>query len=200
MSQALPFPLPQAVADAQLDRIHPDLSGQRIHLSLEREAALRRAKSAKRAVDAVVCIYVIGIDANVGEAIGAGAALRGNFQHDVSKDRICATIEHGIDLVGLNDAVFIGAGLHPYPAGMPLHAVDKAFLPRKVHLAGPPGIQCDQPDQALDADIALAAKAAAGVGRDDHDLLLREAEPFGNLPAIIIDVLAAGADDELAIL
>jgi len=71
------IPRLDAVATAELGRVHADLFGELIHDLLDAPVNLGHAKAAHGAADGPVGVDAIGIPLDVGDAVGTGAGVTG---------------------------------------------------------------------------------------------------------------------------
>ena len=146
-----------------------------IHVALDRENALRRAESAKRAVRRRVGGHGLRADAHVGADVRPRRVNRSAREHHGRKRRVRAAVDHEIDVHGHEFAVARDPGAVPRARRMALggrHHVFRAVVDDFHALSRLP---CQQRRVRGDhrGIFFLAAEAAAGFRLNDANFFRR---------------------------
>ncbi len=175
-------------------------TGHRVHLPLDRDGHLRRAKSPERAGEGVVGIDAVAVDLDRGEVVWAQAVLRRQRQHGRAMRSVCAGVGDQLDL-GCDQPAVGGAGRPvPHVEGMALESRQKALIPVEHDAAGPLGQQRHQRQVGLDGGLVLAAERAARHGHDHPHVLVPQSQRPGDLSLGALGSLAARPHGEPSIL
>ena len=176
------------IDDAKFDRIQPQFFRHLVHRDFERHHARRFAR---RAHGAAFRQIELG-QAQARHAVGAGvqhAGLDGGrFRPAAGQVARPAFLADGSD-----PAVPAGADAQALQGGRPVRDVVEHQRARQGHLDRPPHrARCQRCQHRVGQDRALAAKAAADIGRNDAHVLLRDAEGFGDIAHAPVDLLDRG--------
>ena len=179
----------QPVHAPDLDGVHLQRPGERVHLLLAREVHLRTSRPAHLAPVGVVRVHAVDVHLHVGRLVGA----RGVVGRALERGRVVPPVRHVRPLVepdlhlnGGDASVLRRPGLRADERRVALGGGDHALLARIHELHGPAGGAgedgCAQAH--VEARLALSAERPAGGRLDETDrtLALKAQNPGDVLP------------------
>ena len=186
----------QRVPPADLPPVEADLLGEPVEDPLHGEGDLDGTKAAEGAAWRVVRIDRPRLDVDVGDLVGGAGVPRGPFQDLVAHAGIGARVPDDAGANRQQVAVGVAAGGVLHPEGVALGVETQALGAREGKVDRPVGQERQQRRVTLDAEILLAAEAAAGRHLGDPDLGLLQAKEGRNLAAILPCSLSLGVEVE----
>ena len=168
----------QKIAAAKFFRRQADRGGHLVHLPFQREDALRRAESSKRAVRRIGGGKRAAADADVRARIRTGGVNHAARQHDGGERRVGTSVDVEIDFHGHQFAVARDAGTMPRARGMTLGGRRHIFgaIVNQLHRFA----RFPRQQRRVAGDhrriFFLSAEASAGFHLNDANFLRRQAE------------------------
>jgi hypothetical protein len=183
------------VAATQLDRVHPEGVGQPVHLGLVGEAGLHGPEAAHGPTRRVVGAHDGAVDVGAGHAVGAGGEAGGVGDDGTARGGVGASVEYEAGLDPHEAAVAVGVVPVPHAGRVPVHVAVERLLAGVHHLHGPPGVERQQAEVDVEAQVLAGAERPAHAGEGEPHPLGLEAEAGSDLVAV--DVQPLGGDEEV---
>ena len=179
------------VAQAELDRVHPQRLGQLVHLRLGDEVALRRAESTEGPAGDVVRVGGEDVGLHVGDAVGAVDGQQQVAHHLVRRVDVGPRIGDDLRLGGDQSPVLRRRPLGVDEGAVPLVMAEDGLLAAPDDLHRALQLPGGQRQDDLHRDILTPAESAADGRVEDAHLLLRQAERVRHLMALLVRPLPA---------
>ena len=169
------------VAAPELDGVEAEPLGDDVVVLLDGPAGRRPGRRANGARRLGVRVDDINGDVDVRDPVRPDSEHRGHLAEIGLVHAVGAVVDDQVPATGHDRAVPADAGLelddHPLAAVV---GQQELLAPREDDLDRPAGGPRQGRDVRLEADLALGAEAAAEVGHDDPDAVLRQAERLGD--------------------
>ncbi len=187
------------VSQPQLDRIDVERVREARDHRLRGELRLRRTEPAKRAGGHVVRVDDVSVGGDVFDVVTTAREKRRTFEYFRAGRGVRAAVGEQFRFYCDDSAVLARAPLRADEVRMAFVMADDRFFAAPDDCRRPLQLPRREREQRLDVQILTAAERPADVGVTHDDVVLGELQHFCDLPAIFVQPLTCGLDDELSV-
>ena len=171
------------VFHTEIQRLHADISGHRVHVGLQGKEGLRLAGRAHVAARHGVGIDLNGLDVDVRNPVRSGGPTRSAQVDAGLEPAVCAAVEHDADLVGCQGSVVLHPRFHDDGGGVPRVGRHELLKIVHNHAHRPAAVLRQEVAEGNVQGRAFASEVAADVGLVEQDVLHRNTQSVRQLPS-----------------